>query len=293
MQPSTKPTPAPRRAFPPGVPCWIDLQPPDPLAAADFYANLFSWELEERLPPESGRHYLIARRDGLVAAAIGTPDVPGDGPPRWATYVAVDDADAAAARVRAAGGTTGAPVDVGPPGRSVPCTDPTGATFHLWEGRARKGVEVANAPGSWNWSDLVTPDPDAAVAFYGAVFGWVARSVDVGGQPSTMWCLPGYGDVLAEDDPDLRTRHAEQGVPEGFSDAVAWLLPRRAVDPTVPDGAARWLVTFSVDDPDDVAARAERRGGTVLVAPFDAGPVRMAVIQDPQGATCTVSRYQP
>jgi hypothetical protein len=34
-------------------------------------------------------------------------------------------------------------------------------------------------------------------------------------------------------------------------------------------------------------------GGTVVVPPYDAGPARVAVVQDPYAATFTVSRYQP
>ena len=36
---------------------------------------------------------------------------------------------------------------------------------------------------------------------------------------------PGYGDVLAAHDPEIRRRHAEAGVPAGFSDAIGWMLP--------------------------------------------------------------------
>ena len=99
-----------------------------------------------------------------------------------------------------------------------------------------------------------------------------------------MWRLPGYGDVLAERDPDLRRRHAEDGVPPGFSDAIGWLA---AGDP------ARWTVTFAVDDADAAAARAAELGGSVLTPPFDAGPARVAVLRDPHGAELTVSRYAP
>jgi len=56
---------------------------------------------------------LIASLDGADVAAIGPAR--GDAPIEWNTYIAVDDADAAAASVRAAGGSvTLAPVDAGP-----------------------------------------------------------------------------------------------------------------------------------------------------------------------------------
>ena len=52
-------------------------------------------------------------------------------------------------------------------------------------------------------------------------------------------------------------------------------------------------MTFSVDDADAVAAKAAELGGQVLVAPFDAPWVRMAVITDPQGATFIASKFVP
>ena len=52
-------------------------------------------------------------------------------------------------------------------------------------------------------------------------------------------------------------------------------------------------MTFAVDDADAVAAKAIELGGRVLVPPFDAPWVRMAVIADPQGATFTASKFAP
>ncbi len=42
-----------------------------------------------------------------------------------------------------------------------------------------------------------------------------------------------------------------------------------------------------------VAARAAELGGRVVVPPFDAPWVRIAVIADPQGATYTASKFVP
>jgi predicted enzyme related to lactoylglutathione lyase len=190
-------------------------------------------------------------------------------------------------KVRSAGGrVTSGPVTAGPAGRSALCLDPTGAELGLWQQGARIGAELVNAPGGWNWSDLHTPAPDVARAFYEAVFGWEARTVDLGGFEATMWAVPGYGDALAELDRRRRERHAEPGVPKGFSDAIGWLLES-------DDGSSRWHVTIAVADPDAVADQAASLGATVLAPPADQGPVRLTTIADPAGATFTASRYQP
>ena len=52
-------------------------------------------------------------------------------------------------------------------------------------------------------------------------------------------------------------------------------------------------MTFSVDDTDATVARATELGGWIVVPPYDAGPVRVAMLEDPQGAVFTVSRYAP
>ena len=104
------------------------------------------------------------------------------------------------------------------------------------------------------------------------------------------WTLPGYGDYLERDDPDLRKRLAESGGANGFEDVVASINPIADDQPDVPP---HWGVTFAVDDADAVAKRATELGGTVVVPPFDAPWVRMTVIADPQGATFVASKFVP
>jgi predicted enzyme related to lactoylglutathione lyase len=248
------------KTYPPGVPCWIDCAQPEPATAVDFYGGLFGWTFEDR------GGYLIGSLDGAELLGIAA----GDGPARWRTYVAVASADDTCAAAVAAGATVvDEPADVGPAGRTASLLDPTGAAIELWQPGARLGSAVVNAPGTWNWSNLHTPEVAAAERFYGDVFGWQSS----GG----MWMLPGYADA------ETRARHAEAGVPDGFSDAVAWVV----VDP----GPSRWHVTFAVDDPDARAARAVDLGGRVVAEPSDAGPTRLATLADPFGADFTVSHY--
>ncbi len=289
-----------RDGFPPGVPCWVDTDQPDPDAAAEFYGGLFGWTFEDRSPAGAPGRYLLGRLGGRTVAGIGTGP---DGTPAtaaWHTYVGVESADASAAKVTAAGGRIVVPpFDAADAGRMAVCADPQGAGFRLWEPRGRRGVERVNVPGSWNFSDLTARDSEAARTFYAAVFGWEGAPVDLGSGETTLWRVPGYGDFLEVYDPDIRKRQAEFGAPAGFEDAVAW-LQEPVDDPGAGGGTgaeadrpAHWNVTFTVDDADLVAARAEALGGAVPVEPFDAGVVRMAVLRDPQGATFTVSRFAP
>src|SRR5262245_20542771 len=103
-----------------------------------------------------------------------------------------------------------------------------------------------------------------------------------------MWTLPGYGDDLERDNPDLRKMIAETGGPPGFEDVVAAITPLADAD-TPP----HWSVTFATEDADATAAKATELGGTVVVPPMDAPWTRMTVLSDPQGATFVASAFVP
>ncbi|HEV7721359.1 MAG TPA: VOC family protein [Iamia sp.] len=268
-----------RPRYPHGVPCWLELVGADIAAATSFYGAVFGWEVDDG----------VARLDGRAVAGLGAAAATGHapaGPARWATSIAVDDVDVAAAAVAAHGGTVRhGPVDVGDVARVAACTDPAGAGFGLWDAAGRIGAELVNAPGTWNWSDLATGDPDGAATFYGAVFGW--RAVPLPAFGATMWQLPGYADHLDSLDPERAERHAADGVPPGFGDAIGWLVTAPDDDPPA------WVVTFAVAATDAAVDRVVAAGGTVVDPPHDLGPTRLAVVEDPFGARFTVSHYRP
>jgi predicted enzyme related to lactoylglutathione lyase len=276
-----------REGFPAGVPSWIDTDQPDPDTAAEFYAGLFGWQFENRMPAGSAP-YLVAALEGRQVAAL-TPRAPGSpSAPAWNTYVGVDSADAAVARVRDAGGSVlTEPFDFGDAGRAATCADPSGATFGVWQPGTIKGAQAVNAPGTWNFSELNARDIEGAKRFYGAVFGWEGDVVDMGAMAGTMLRLPGYADFLEQYDPGIRQRHADFGAPPGFSECIGWILPLDEAQ------APHWSVRFAVADTDAVVARARELGGSVVVEPYDSPPVRSAVLRDPAGARFAVSAFNP
>jgi uncharacterized protein len=264
------------RTYPNGVTSWIDLAQPDLGAARDFYGELLGWTFETATPPDAPAPYVIARLGGQDAAGLTTGDAGS-----WRTYVAVDDADATAAAIRAAGGHIDVEPTTGQAGRSAYATDPTGAPFGLWQPGYRLGVQIANVPGAWNFSDLHTADPAAAIAFYTTVFGWLFDDLGF----ATMIRVPGYGDHLAAtSDPDIHQRQA--GAPPGFADVIGGLVPLRSGEPP------HWHVSFTVADRDASAKTAERLGGTVE-STAESQWTRTAVIRDPQGARFTASQFTP
>jgi uncharacterized protein len=276
-----------RDGYIPGVPCWVDTSQPDPEAAVDFYSGLFGWEFEDVMPPESEAKYFIARLRGRDVGAVGSIPEAAPQMAMWNTYVAVESADETASKVRAAGGEVMMePFDVMDAGRMGVFTDPEGAVLCVWQAKENKGLGIVNEHGTLSFNGLNTRDVDGAKRFYGSVFGW--QTLDVDG--AEMWTLPGYGDYLERDNPDLRKQMAEADAPKGYEDVVATITP---IADDQPDTPAHWSVTFAVDDADATADRASELGGKVIVAPFDAPWVRMTIIGDPQGATFIASKFVP
>jgi uncharacterized protein len=274
-----------RDGYMPGVPCWIDTSQPDPDAALAFYGGLFGWEFEDVMPDDPAGKYFIGRIRGGDVAAVGS--IPEGLPPvaMWNTYVSVASADEAASKVRDAGGAVVMePFDIPGSGRMAVFTDPEGAAFCVWEAREHKGARIVNEHGSLNFNGLNTRDVEGAKSFYGSVFGWGTLALPAG----EMWTLPGYGDYLERDNPDLRKQVAEMGGPEGFVDVVASINP---IPDDQPDTPAHWSVTFAVDDADATATKVPELGGTVVVPPFDAPWVRMTIVSDPQGASFIAAQF--
>jgi len=268
-----------QRTYPEGVPSWIDVEHSDLALACDFYEGLFGWQFVES--EGDGGRYVVARLDGQDVAGLASTS---SATAVWSTYVAVDDADRVAARVGAAGGRVVRPPTVfGTAGRAACCEDPDGVPFRLWEAGARRGAQLTNAPGAWNFSDLHCAVPAAAEPFYRAVFGWEVADLGFG------WMIrrPGYGDHLAATvDPGIHDRQDAVAAPPGFADAIGWMASVNA------EVRPHWHVTFTVADRDDAAAAADRLGGIVLSS-ADTEWTRSAEIRDPEGAVFTASQFTP
>ena len=233
-----------------GVPSWVDIGTPDLAAGLRFYQDLFGWEAQD-MGEEAGR-YNIVLKNGRQVAAISPAQDPG--PPRWTTYINVDDVDDIAKRVESAGGTVVVPpMDIMSAGRMAIFADTTGAVIAAWQPGEHTGAQLINEPGAFTWSELSTSDLAKSKAFYSEVFGW-------------GW---GGSDEYAEAQVNGRT--------------IGGVMPRSPDMPAeVPD---TWLVYFGSDDVDAQAKKASDKGATVVVQPTDIPNTgRFAVLIDPQGA---------
>src|SRR4051794_5026122 len=107
------------------------------------------------------------------------------------------------------------------------------------------------------WVDTAQPDPEAAVAFYGGLFGWEFEDVMPPGSPAPYHVARIRGGDVA----------AITSQPEGAPPSAAW-------------NTYVW-----VTDADETAAKVRAAGGQVLREPADVAEAgRMAVFADPQGA---------
>lgn len=119
---------------------------------------------------------------------------------------------------------------------------------------------MAYQHGLFSWADISSPDPAAASAFYGALFGWDAES---------------------QQDPDgnyIYTMFSQDGK------ATAGLGPQPAevADHGMPP---MWNSYITVDDIDAAIAKWTAAGGSVLMPVMDVMTAgRMAFVADPEGA---------
>ena len=112
-------------------------------------------------------------------------------------------------------------------------------------------------PGVPCWVDTSQPDPEAAVDFYGGLFGWEFENVLPAESPGKYFIARIRGrDVAAVGSPP-------QGAPP----------------------MAMWNTYVWVESADATASKARDAGGNVITEPFDVMDAgRMAVFADPEGA---------
>ncbi|MFC9996100.1 VOC family protein [Nocardia sp. NPDC127526] len=242
-------------AWPAGTPCWVDCQVDDPAKAGEFYAELFGWDVVGGGEESGG--YLMAFKAGQPVAGVG-PKPEAGVPSVWTTYFAVADADAAAAQVRAAGGSMLVPpFDVMEFGRMFVAADPAGAPFAVWEARAHNGAAVHNEHGAYVWNDLQTGDYEAAKTFYAQVFGFALTEFDDDAMRYATLTPPDRAEAVAGINDDTRNG-------------------------TAPDHPY-WLTWFQFDGLDDGLTRAAELGANVLLPAQDGPFGRMAILAAPQG----------
>lgn len=243
--------------------CWINILTPDPKAARDFFGKLLGWKYS--MIPTIGHRIQVGGRDVGGLFDLASPQTPPGTPPHIGVMIKVDSADAVAEQVVALGGRTLPPFDIMFQGRMAVCFDPNGANFDVWQPKAGAGTDVdAHAVGAPSWFESMTTDVARGRAFYQALFGWVAETMDMGDFEYTTFKL---GDTY-----------------------VAGMM---AITPEMGAIPPHWAVYFTVADVDATATLATELGATICVPPQDVpGVGRFVGITSPQGVTFFVIRYE-
>lgn len=129
---------------------------------------------------------------------------------------------------------------------------------------------MTNPTGSFIWYELMTPDPDAAAEFYGAVVGWK---------------------IEAHSDPSAGGMDYRMIVRSDGGNAGGVLK----LDENMQKGTARpcWLGYLSVADVDKAVDAIVADGGKVLMPATEIDVGRFALVTDPQGAPFYLMKPKP
>lgn len=118
-------------------------------------------------------------------------------------------------------------------------------------------MDTFKTHGAFSWSELLTDDPQAAIAFYGKRFGWTSEAMHMG--PDGSYNVIKVG---------AATFGGISGKPSDMAK-----MP------------SMWGCYVTVDDSDQTVKDCVNLGGKVVMGPMDVSTVgRLAVLQDPQGA---------
>jgi predicted enzyme related to lactoylglutathione lyase len=237
---------------------WCELMTTDIPGATSFYRAVMGWAARDSGLPDHD-YTILSAGETAVAGLMGMPRfaVAAGAQPGWIAYIAVDDVDAAAARVTAAGGAVHrAPEDIPTVGRFAVVADPQGAPFVLFRPLGAGQQQPPGKPGHVGWHELRATDREAAFAFYADQFGWTkADAVDMG--PMGTYQIFAIGGARSG---GMMTRPAA--------------IPRPG-----------WVAYFNVADIATAAARVKEAGGAVVQGPMPV-PDGCWILhgRDPQGA---------
>ena len=244
---------------------WYELMSPDPDGSKAFYEAVVGWSISTGHGDDTNYGF-IANPDGGMTGGLMrlTAEMQAHGArPCWLGYIGVDDVDASAASIAAAGGKVlMPPFDIAMAGRVALVTDCCGAPFYVMtpapraDGAASTAFSAQPNPGRCGWNELLAGNAANATAFYTGQFGWtLPDAMDMG--PMGKYQFIAHDDVMI-------------GAIMGKPDAVP---------------AAGWNHYFWIDSAAAAIERIAAAGGQLVTGPQEV-PGGLWTVQgiDPQGA---------
>lgn len=244
---------------------WYELMTKDPVAAKAFYDDVVGWDIDATPLPGPTEYRMIKASDGMAGGVLTvSADMAAQGGrAMWIGYFGVDDVDASAAAVKAAGGEVHLPPFDNPGvGRIAMVTDPQGVPFYIMRGASEENSTAYQrmGVGHVSWNELMTTNDATAVDFYAKHFN--IEKVGAMQMPEGM----GEYSFIANAD--------------SKGEAVG------AIMRATPESPKQWNFYFRVADIEAAKARIEARGGQVLFGPHEVPGGEMVISAlDPEGVS--------
>lgn len=246
---------------------WYELMTTNPDGAAAFYGPIVGWTIVGEPDPAAPVEYRhILRSDGGSGGGVlklTEQMCANGGRPIWAGYLHVADIDAALDAIRADGGSVLMPKTTIDVGSFALVADPQGVPHYVMtpvppadNPHAESDVYDRFAPERFAWNELLSPDLEAARAFYAKHYNFEFNSSMPMG-PMGDYCFIDHG-----------------------GETIGAIMQKPA---EVPVGL--WNFYIRVADIDNAARQVKELGGQVLQGPMEV-PGGDWVLNgiDPQGA---------
>lgn len=243
----------------------FDINGIDGKQLADFYGELFGWDVQEIPNYRLIDTHAGAGINGGIMAQSDQHLPPGDAvgdlnlyaQSFLAFYVQGPDIQALLDKAESLGGKTMTPVtDVPQMVTFAFFADPQGNRIGLVKGDETDQGGPSQGDGvPVNWFEIIGPDPKALVDFYTKLFGWTEQKNPAGGDE-----IPGGFEYHQMDG---------AGIGGGIGSS--------------PDGQGHVTVYAEVDDVQKYLERAETLGGKTVVPVTSIAQTTFAQFADPQG----------
>ncbi|MGB7654305.1 MAG: VOC family protein [Novosphingobium sp.] len=252
---------------------WYDLLSPDPEGSKAFYEAVVGWSMSTGHGEDTDYGFITSADGSMTGGVLHlTQDMLGKGArPCWLGYIGVDDVDASAAAVVAAGGKVlTEPREVPMAGRIAMVADCCGATFYIMTptpppaGGTSTAFSALPNPGHMGWNELYAADQDHALSFYTGLFGWTLP------EPMDMGPMGTYQFI------------AHGGVTMGAIMRKPDAVPK-----------STWCHYIWVESTSAAIERIKAAGGQVINGPHEVpGPLWVVQAIDPQGAMFSLTGHK-
>lgn len=242
----------------PGKFIWTDLVSTEPSIAADFYQQVFGWQVTAY-----DEDYLVIRNQGRLIGGIAKNQAEGDEVrTQWISYLSTSDVDGSHELLVSAGAEAVLePIEVDGRGKFGIYVGPDGGVFGVLDAADGDPEERGAGIGDWIWIELWSKRPEVAAGFY----------EDLGYSVARNWASDNENDKLL-----VAGDYARGGIVEGH--------------PKQKNSA--WLLYIRVADVTGTLELAKANGGEVVLleGEFNSSG-EIALISDPTGGIVAVYQY--